>query len=64
MTENIKLGSSQAEDNLENLKILYEPCKQLETAAPKEIPELLSNLLFRVRYIWEKSKYFNTPERI
>jgi dynein heavy chain len=64
VTENIKTGSIQAENNLEFLKSLYEPCKQLEAASPKEIPDLLPSLLYRVRMIWEFSKHYNSSERI
>jgi len=43
---------------------LYFPCKKLEEATPREIPLLLNDLLNRVRMISEKSKYYNSPERI
>lgn len=64
LTKNIKVGSIEAEDNLLFLKSLYDPCKKLGESTPQEIPSLLPDLLNRVRMIWEKSKYYKTPERI
>lgn len=46
------------------LESLYEPCKTLESADPKDIPNILPGLLMRVRMIWEHSKYYNSVERI
>jgi len=46
------------------LESLYEPCKKLQAASPKEIPEMIPTLLMRVRMIWEHSKYYKSNERI
>lgn len=46
------------------LESLYQPCKSLETVSPKQIPDLLPNLLMRVRMIWEHSKFYKSNERI
>ena len=64
LTKNINRKSEEAEDNLSFLNSLYEPCRQLEVALPKEIPSILPSLLNRVRMIWEYSKHYNSPERI
>ena len=64
LTKHIKEGSIEADNNLIFLNSLYEPCTLLRKATPKEIPTILPGLLHRVRLIWEKSKYYNTPERI
>lgn len=64
LTEKIRIGSIEAEDNLLFLKSLYEPCKKLGESSPQEIPSLLPDLLNRVRMIWEKSKYYKTNERV
>jgi len=37
---------------------------RLEEAAPKAIPEMLPQLLKRVRMIWHHSKYYRSNERI
>ncbi len=43
---------------------LWEPCKSLEKASPKEIPSILPGLLHRVRMISEYSEHYNSSERI
>ena len=58
------MGSIEAEDNLIFLKSLSEPCKLLQESDPKDIPQLLPDLLNRVRMIWEKSKYYYKDSRI
>jgi len=64
LSQSISSGSNEAEDNLKYLNTLYEPCKQIETLPPKEIPTILPSLLNRVRMIWEKSGHYNTEDKI
>ena len=44
LTKNIKSGSIEAEDNLNFLQSLSEPCKKLQEATPREIPALLPGI--------------------
>ena len=52
LAANIKNKSEEANNNLLFLESLFEPCKTLEGADPKVIPDLLPGLLMRVRMIW------------
>ncbi|KAI9356982.1 dynein heavy chain and region D6 of dynein motor-domain-containing protein [Zopfochytrium polystomum] len=60
----INEGTLQAQDNLRFLKLLIEPCEKLAAAEPKDIPQILPNLLSRVRVVWKNSKFYNTKERL
>lgn len=64
LTMNIKNKAEEASNNLQFLESLFQPCKSLESVSPKEIPDLLPNLLMRVRMIWEHSKFYKSNERI
>lgn len=64
LVNDIKTKSEQANNNLLFLESLYEPCKALQSADPKDIPQILPGLLMRVRMIWQHSKYYNSNERI
>jgi len=64
LSQLISSCSNEAEDNLKYLNSLYEPCKQIETVSPREIPSILPALLHRVRMIWEKSGHYNTEDKI
>jgi dynein heavy chain, axonemal len=57
-------GTIQAQDNLKFLSTLLKPCKALSEAEPKNIINLLPNILRCVRMIWANSKYYNTKERL
>lgn len=64
LTKNINSGSVEAENNLDFLNSLFDSCRQLEKATPREIPSILPSLLNRVRMIWEHSDFYNSQERI
>ena len=64
LTKQIDKGHEEAEDNLRFLNLLYEPCKKIEAADPKEIPKILPELLNNVRIIFELSKHYNTMDRM
>jgi dynein heavy chain len=49
---------------LKFLGLLYEPCKKIEAAQPKDIPKLLPEVLNNVRIIFELSKHYNTTDKI
>jgi dynein heavy chain len=63
LAENIKTKSEEAQNNLVFLESLFDPCKKLESAEPKEIPDMLPELLKRVRMIWHHSKFYNSNDR-
>ncbi|KAJ3242061.1 Dynein heavy chain 2, axonemal [Chytriomyces hyalinus] len=60
----IKEGTSQAQDNLKFLSTLTEPCQVLNTSEPKDIIVILPRLLNCIRMIWANSKNYNTKERL
>lgn len=60
----IEQGSEEAQDNLQFLSTLQDPCEKLAQAQPKEIPTILPSVLQAIKLIWETSKYYNTPERL
>jgi len=64
LATNIKSKSEEAQNNLLFLESLFEPCKKLEVAEPKQIPEMIPELLKRVRMIWHHSKFYKSNERI
>lgn len=50
----------EAKSNIEFLKILREPCVELdESTSPADIPKIIPTLLQTVRIIWVNSPYFN-----
>ena len=53
-----------AEDNLQFLQTLEEPCTKLAAATPAEIPAALPAVLNGVRLVWNLSRFYNTPDRI
>lgn len=54
-------GMREAKSNIEFLKILREPCEELdESTSPTDIPVIIPTLLQTVRIIWVNSPYFNT----
>ena len=54
----------EANDNLQYLSLLSTPCKKIENADPKNIPEILPDVLRTVRLIWNESAHYNTVDRI
>ena len=64
LSHRIQQGSSEAEDNLKFLEILQEPCEQLSQAEPKNLPEILQEVINRIRMIWGISRHYNTAERV
>lgn len=60
----IKSGNMEAENNLKYLKSLQIPCKELEEANIRDIPNILPQLLHRVRMIAECSDFYNTADAI
>eukprot|EP00727_Mastigamoeba_balamuthi_P014495 m51a1_g9670 putative dynein heavy chain axonemal (5182) ;mRNA; r:1243469-1265072 len=64
LSDLIQQGSLEAQDNLRFLSVLQEPCKALALAAPREIPDVLPQIVHRVRFICAHSTFYNTPERV
>ncbi|OQR83321.1 dynein heavy chain [Achlya hypogyna] len=64
LSQIIKQGSFEANDNLRFLKKLTPICEQMTKATPSEIPTLLPKLLTSIRLIWMYSRYYNTEDRI
>ena len=64
LEKKIQAGFDEAQDNLQFLNTLSEPCRKIEQAKPKDIPKILPEVLNSVRIIWELSKYYHTPERM
>lgn len=64
LEEKIKLGYDEANDNLQWLDILKDPCIKIDNAQPKDIPKLLPEVLNNVRMIWECSRYYNTNDKM
>ncbi|KAJ3206517.1 Dynein heavy chain 2, axonemal [Entophlyctis luteolus] len=60
----IKEGTMQAQDNLKFLSSLTEPCQMLANSEPKDILCILPRLLNCIRMIWANSKNYNTKERL
>ncbi|RHY32696.1 hypothetical protein DYB32_002341, partial [Aphanomyces invadans] len=64
LSQIIKQGSFEANDNLRFLKKLCPICEQMAGASPYEIPSLLPKLLNSIRLIWMYSRFYNTEDRI
>jgi len=64
LEKKIQAGFDEAQDNLQFLNTLSEPCRKIEQSKPKDIPKILPEALNCVRIIWELSKYYNTTERM
>jgi len=56
--------AAAAEDNLQFLRSLEEPCQAMAQARVSEIPKMLPDILNAVRMIWSISRHYNTRERI
>jgi hypothetical protein len=55
-------GSIEADENLNFLTTLQESCINLCSAAPKDIPAILKEVLTRIRMIWSVSAFFSKVE--
>lgn len=64
LEQRIQDGSAEAQNNLQFLDLLAEPCRKIENARPRDIPGILPEVLNNVRVIWELSEHYNTPERM
>jgi len=64
LSNTIEEGSREANNNLKFLATLQEPCQRLAEAHPRDIPDLLPEILNLIRIIWSASKYYNTDERL
>eukprot|EP01135_Chromosphaera_perkinsii_P005558 Nk52_evm107s352 gene=Nk52_evmTU107s352 len=60
----IQEGYLEAESNLKFLTPLQDPCKELAEAEPKQIPEILPQILQLVYVIGVNSQYYNSKERL
>lgn len=57
-------GSRQAENNLQFLMVLKDPCHELADAKPSEISRLLPRIINIIRVIWTNSEFYNTRDRL
>lgn len=64
LAKQIQDGSKQAENNLQFLSILKNPCHDLADTKPVDIPKALPRIINIIRVIWTNSEYYNTPERL
>lgn len=65
LLEEIKSNIQEAKSNIDFLRVLEKPIAELkEQTHPKDIPSNLVKILQLIRYIWLKSPYYNTHERI
>lgn len=58
LRSDIEKGSEEAFDNLRFLSTLIEPCEKLAVASPKEIPEIIPDLLVHAQLILFYSKNY------
>lgn len=64
LARQIQDGSKQAENNLQFLLVLKDPCHELADAKPPEIPKLLPKIINVIRVIWINSEFYNTKDRL
>ncbi|XP_066252128.1 LOW QUALITY PROTEIN: dynein axonemal heavy chain 2 [Euwallacea similis] len=65
LAEEIIHNVEEAKSNIEYLNVLVEPCEKLASLKhPADFPMLFPKILNLIRYIWMKSPYYNTKERI
>lgn len=57
-------GSQEAQNRVNILTILESPCRKLAGLLPSEIPDILLDFIFCIRFIHSQSDYFCTNERI
>jgi len=56
LKENISAQSEEANDNVRFLRQIQSSCQALSNSDPSDIPEILPELLMKVRMIWDLSK--------
>ncbi|XP_050498494.1 dynein axonemal heavy chain 2 [Diabrotica virgifera virgifera] len=55
----------ESKSNIEYLNVLVEPCDELaQTKNPEEFADKLPKIFHLIRFIWLKSPYYNTKEKI
>jgi dynein heavy chain len=64
LSNSIQASAVEANDNLKFLSSLADPCKRIAGSEPKDIPEILPELLNCIRMIWSLSRFYNTEERL
>lgn len=65
LAEEIHRNMMEAKSNIEFLQIIKQPCTDLlGLKSPADIPKHLPHILNLFRFIWMKSPFFNTIERI
>ena len=64
LAKQIQNGSKQAENNLQFLMVLKDPCHDLADTNPVDIPKALPRIINIIRVIWTNSDYYNTQERL
>lgn len=64
LVDSIDHGALEANENLKYLNLLKPTCEELSKAEPKDVPNILQNLLQYVRILWSISTHYNTSERI
>jgi dynein heavy chain len=57
-------GTHEAETRVKYLTLLESPCHKLYNLLPSEIPDILLEFIFCIRFIHSQSEYFCTNERI
>ncbi|KAB0795300.1 hypothetical protein PPYR_12139 [Photinus pyralis] len=63
--EDLHSNVQEAKSNIEYLQTIIEPCAELfQLQSPHEIPEKLVDILNLFRFIWMRSPYYNTRQRI
>ncbi|KAM9425745.1 dynein axonemal heavy chain 2 [Pholidichthys leucotaenia] len=56
--------SLQAQSNLLFLSVLKKPCEELALLQPSQIASKLEHIIALIRFIWVRSKHYNTSEKI
>lgn len=65
LADEIVKNIEESKFNIEYLNVLVEPCDDLEkTIFPNDYPSKIPKILHLIRYIWLKSPYYNTREKI
>ncbi len=64
LAKQIQDGSKQAENNLQFLSMLKDPCHDLADTKPVDIPKALPRVINLIRVIWTNSEFYNTPDRL
>lgn len=64
LSDSIVKGARQAEDNLGFLRVLEEPCRQIDVLPADSIPQVLQNVFFGIRMLWENCSYYSSEEKV